>query len=201
MERKYELTPAMDESIREAYRRYHELKDRQALAKCAKRLALPSWVVIRRGGTLGLAHVKESPWSDGEIGVLEKYGHLTDAVIRRKLKDAGYQRSITAIHSKLKRLRVKRNLEGYSAKELADALGTDSHKVANWIRRGMLRATRRGTERTEAQGGDFYWIAHRAVQTFVLRYPEEIDLHRVEKWWFLDLVTNGRICTRPQSLG
>ena len=60
----------------------------------------------------------------------------------------------------------------------------------------MLRATRRGTERTERQGGDTYWIAHKAVHAFVLTYPDEIDLRKVEKWWFLDLLTAGRIGVR-----
>jgi len=59
----------------------------------------------------------------------------------------------------------------------------------------MLRATRRGTDRTEAQGSDTYWITHPAVRDFVLRYPDEIDLARVEKIWFVDLVTAGRIAS------
>jgi hypothetical protein len=60
----------------------------------------------------------------------------------------------------------------------------------------MLHATRRGTDRTEAQGGDSYWITHKAVRDFVLRCPDEIDLAKVEKMWFLDLVTAGRLGVR-----
>ena len=56
----------------------------------------------------------------------------------------------------MKRLRIKQNLDGYSANALALAFGVDSHKVTHWIQRNMLRATRRGTERTERQGGDTY---------------------------------------------
>jgi hypothetical protein len=72
----------------------------------------------------------------------------------------------------------------------------DAHKITYWINRKMLVATRRGTARSESQGGDTYWITHRAVREFVLRYPDEIDLRKVEKWWFLDLVTAGRISIR-----
>jgi hypothetical protein len=32
------------------------------------------------------------------------------------------------------------------------------------------------------------------VRRFVMQAPEEIDLARVEKFWFLDLLTNGKIC-------
>ncbi len=33
-------------------------------------------------------------------------------------------------------------------------------------------------------------------EKFVLKHPDEIDLRKVEKWWFLDLVTAGRIGIR-----
>jgi hypothetical protein len=70
------------------------------------------------------------------------------------------------------------------------------HKVLAWIRRGILAAERRGTNRTQRQGGDIWWISDRAVRRFILRYPEEIDLARVEKIWFLDLLTGGKLQTQ-----
>jgi site-specific DNA-cytosine methylase len=33
-----------------------------------------------------------------------------------------------------------------------------------------------------------------AVRDFGCRCPDEIDLKKVEKFWFLDLLTDGRIC-------
>lgn len=130
------------------------------------------------------------------MGLLERWGHLSDGVIQRKLRAAGFHRSFNAVHLKMKRLKIKQNLDGYSANALALALGVDGHKVTYWINRRMLKATRRETERTELQGGGIYWITHRAVHDFVLAYPDEIDLRKVEKWWFLDLVTAGRIGIR-----
>jgi hypothetical protein len=53
-----------------------------------------------------------------------------------------------------------------------------------------------GHTRTRSQGGDIYWITHNAVREFVLKHPDEIDLRKVEKWWFLDLMTAGRIGIR-----
>lgn len=192
--RKYSFTPAMDEEIRRAYHLYVEYNSRKSIGACARRLGLPRWMVTRRGAVLGLARVKEPVWSPEEVALLERWGHLTDAVIQRKLKSAGYQRSVNAIHLKLKRLRIKGNLDGYSAYSLATAFGVDPHKITNWVRREMLRATQRGTERTERQGGDTYWITHKAVREFVLAYPDEVDVRKVEKWWFLDLITDGKIC-------
>ena len=77
---------------------------------------------------------------------------------------------------------------------LAAAFGVDAHKVCTWIHRGLLRADRRGTDRTRQQGGDTWWIPISSVRKFILRAPEEIDLARVEKFWFLDLLTGGKIC-------
>lgn len=193
---KYFFTPAMDDEIRLAYHLYLDHNNRRAIGGCAKKLGVPRWLVTRRGGTLGLARVKEPAWSAEEVSLLERWGHLTDAVIQRKLKAVGFQRSVNGIHLKLKRLRIKQNLDGYSAWSLARAFGVDSHKVTNWIRRRMLRATLRGTDRTEIQGGDTFWITQSAVREFVFSYPDEVDLRKVEKWWFLDLVTNGRIGCR-----
>ena len=92
------------------------------------------------------------------------------------------------------RLRIKRNLDGYSANSLALAFGVDVHKVLTWIRRGLLAGSRRGTFRRPEQGGDTWWIPKNQVKRFIIRCPEEIDLARVEKFWFLDLITDGKIC-------
>lgn len=194
--RKYSFTPAIDEEIRGAYHQYLEYNNRRAISGCARQLHVPRWLVNRRAAVLGLARIKEPEWSVDEVTVLERCGHLTDPVIQRKLKAAGIQRSINAIHLKMKRLRIRQNLDGYSAHALATAFGVDGHKITYWIKRKMLMATRRGTARSESQGGDTYWITHRGVREFVLAYPDEIDLRKVEKWWFLDLVTDGRIGSR-----
>ncbi len=194
--RKYEFTPEMDDLVRTAYHQFRAYSNRKAITHCAHKLEMPRWAVLRRGRDLGLARSKERSWSEEEVGLLERWGHLTDAVIQRKLKTSGYPRSTNGIHLKLKRLRIRQNLDGYSAYSLAEAFGVDWHKVGSWIRRNMLRATRRGTDRTEAQGDDSYWITHGAVRDFVFQCPDEIDLAKVEKIWFLDLVTGGRIAMR-----
>ena len=194
--RKYSFTPAMDDAIRGAYQLFLDYGNRNAIGECATRLQLPKWMVTRRAGALGLARIKEPVWCEEEVVVLQRWGHLTDAVVQRKLKGAGFHRSLNGIHLKMRRLRIKQNLDGYSATALGTAFGVDGHKITYWIHRNMLKATRRDTDRTERQGGDIYWITHKAVYTFVLSYPDEIDLRRVEKWWFLDLITGGRIGMR-----
>jgi hypothetical protein len=119
--------------------------------------------------------------------------------IQRKLKAAGFARSVAAIQIKLNRERIKSNLEGYSACQLAGAMGIDAKKVLRWIKDGVLKAERRGTDRLPQQGGDTWWISDQGVRRFVLRFPEEIDLARVEKIWFLNLVTNGKLYSGLRS--
>jgi hypothetical protein len=191
--RRYVPTPAIDNAIREGYRKQRQ-GDRLALKAVSRQLGWSRSAVCKRGAELGVTRAKERPWTATEDELLERFGHLAPSGIRRQLAAAGSFRSIAAIQVKLNRNRIKQNLEGYSANGLADALGVDVHKILLWIRRGLLSAERRCTERTPSQGGDIWWISDRSVRRFILRAPEEIDLARVEKIWFLDLLTGGKIC-------
>jgi hypothetical protein len=189
---KYRPTEQTDTLIRDAYLRFRR-GDRSAIKTAGWKLGWPRGAVCKRGAELGLARVKEAVWSQPELQLLERHGHLAPTGIQRKLAEAGYARSVAAIQIKLNRDRIKSNLPGYSACRLADALGVDVKKVLRWIHQGVLKAERRGTDRLPQQGGDTWWISEERVRRFVLRFPEEIDLARVEKIWFLNLVTNGKL--------
>jgi hypothetical protein len=190
---KYMPTAGVDASIRVAYGQQRS-GDRAALKRVAEKLGWPAYAVARRGAELGLSRTKEQPWSPQEEAILFECGHLTRSGVQRRLQSAGYHRTCAAIALKMTRMRVKGNLDGYSANSLSIAFGVDVHKILSWISRGLLEAERRGTDRTPRQGGDSWWITHKAVRQFVLRSPDEIDLWRVEKFWFLDLITEGKIC-------
>lgn len=190
---KYVPDAGVDALIRAAYV-LQRSGDRTALKQVARKLGWPAYAVARRGAELGLSRTKEKQWSPEEEAILFACGHLTRSGVQRRLRQAGYQRTCAAIALKMLRMRVKSNLDGYSAHSLAIAMGVDVHKILSWIKRGLLEAERRGTDRTPRQGGDSWWITHKAVRQFVLRSPDEIDLYRVEKFWFLDLITDGKIC-------
>ncbi len=189
---KYKPDSKLDAAIRDAYRN-QRLGDRHALKRLSQEVGWPPYAIYRRGAELGVTRAKEYPWSAAEEDLLERFGHLTPSGIQRRLAAAGYSRSVAAIQIKLNRNRIKQNLDGYSATRLADAFGVDVHKILSWIRRGLLKAQPRGTDRVAAQGGDIWWISQRNAKRFVLRAPEEIDLARVEKIWFLDLLTSGKL--------
>jgi hypothetical protein len=192
--RKYKANEQIDGLIRWAYDRFRRHCDRGALAMAARRIGWPGYAVKHRGRDLGLARAKEPIWSTRELELLAKWGWMGDERISLRLRAAGFSRSATAVHLKRKRMRICRNGDWYSATSLAEAMGVDSHKVMRWIGAGVLEAERRGSARTELQGGDTYLILRAAVKAFLLRCPDEYDLGKVEKFWFLDLITDGKIC-------
>jgi AraC-like DNA-binding protein len=192
--RKYTFTDQIDQLIRQAYLGRGEAKPLLSIRQLAQKVGIPHWTLKRRARELGLARAKELPWSEPELEILARYAWMSDERIRLKLKAAGYSRTVTAIHLKLKRMRFKDAGSFYSANGLAQALGIDPHAVTRWINKGHLKAKLRGTARGEQQNGDIYLIHERDVRRFILKHPTDIDLRKVDQLWFLDLITNGLVC-------
>jgi hypothetical protein len=191
--RKYIFTDQIDQLIREIYLSHPGARKQPGIRMLAKKLGIPRWALRKRARKLGLARTKELPWSEPELEILERYAWMSDDRIRLKLKAAGYSRSATGIHLKLRRMQFKHDSSFYSANGLAQALGIDSHAVSRWIRSGHLKAKFRGTARVKQQNGDIYLIHEKAVRRFIVEHPTDIDLRKVDQLWFLDLITNGLV--------
>ncbi|MGA3314839.1 MAG: hypothetical protein ABSC64_00210 [Candidatus Korobacteraceae bacterium] len=191
--RKYVFTDQIDQLIREIYLNHRDAKKRPGIPILAKKVGMPHWALKKRARELGLARTKELPWSEPELEVLARNAWMSDERIRLKLRAAGYARTVTGIHLKLKRMKFKHDGSFYSASGLSQALGIDSHAVTRWIKSGHLKAKFRGTARTEQQNGDIYLIHEKDVRRFILEHPTDIDLRRVDQLWFLDLITNGLV--------
>ena len=191
--RKYIFTDQIDQLVREIYLDAPGAKSRPGIRLLAKKVGMPHWALKKRARELGLARTKEQPWNEPELEILARYAWMSDERIRLKLKAAGYARTVTGIHLKLKRMRFKHDSNFYSACSLAQALGIDPHAVTRWIKSGHLKAKLRGTARTEQQNGDSYLIQEKDVRRFILEHPTEIDLRKVDQLWFLDLITNGLV--------
>jgi hypothetical protein len=192
--RKYIFTDQIDQLVREIYLNPPGAKTRRpGIRLLAKKVGMPHWALKKRARDLGLARTKELPWSEPELEILARYAWMSDERIRLKLKAAGYARTVTGIHLKLKRMRFKHDGSFYSACSLAQALGIDPHVVTRWIKSGHLKAKLRGTARTEQQNGDSYLIQERDIRRFILDHPSDINLRKVDQLWFLDLITNGLV--------
>lgn len=183
------ITPEMHEKIKRLYRN-KRAKSGDLTAFC-RRHGVPNWKVSRYAQRQGwMAKTKKEPrWSDRELAILERYAHLCPERIQLKLKTAGFKRSLSGIIVKLKRGRFLQNLNGQTARSVALCLGEDEHFVTKAIKDGMLKADRRGTKRTEAQGGDMWFIKDKDLRQFVIDNVHMIDLRKVDKWWFVDLLT------------
>lgn len=181
---------AFDGVVTEAYSKLRSNGDLKALSRAADVLGVPIWHVKTRGRELGLSRVKEKPWSEREIEILEAAAWRTDRWLARKLQSLGFPRTPTAVHLKLKRMNLRANVDGYNQRQLAQAFGVDGGTISRWVKFGWLHGSRRGTERAD----DLWYFSHAAVRKFAMMHPDEIDLCKVEKFWFLDLITDGKIC-------
>ena len=133
--RKYIFTDPIDQLVREIYLNPRHAKTRPGIRFLAKKVGISHWALKKRARELGLARTKELPWSERELEILARNAWMSDERIRLKLKAAGYTRTVTAIHLKLKRMKFKHDGSFYSANGLAQALGIDSHAVTRWIKR------------------------------------------------------------------
>jgi len=186
---KWVPTPEIDRQIAEAYHKYRAFGSRTSLANVAARIGWPKFAVTHHAVKLGLARTKELPWSSEEVSILIEFGWMSEASIQRKLKAAGFARSPMGIHLKRDRLKIQENPDWYSAHRLALALGEDGHRVGRWIRQGLLHAEQRGWDRHDKQHGDAYLITTADVRAFLIGNPNEYDLAKVDKVWFLEVIT------------
>ena len=189
----WETSAEIDRLIVECCQR---CEGKATLKKLAQRISRPYWWAKKRAVALGvsspsLAGNKEQEWSAAELALLQDQSHKSPDVIARLFRQHGFQRSATAIVVKRKRMRFSTvDTDHFTASQLAAEFGVDIKAVTRWIEKGWLQAKRRGTERTAAQGGDQWWIKRSQVKKFVVESIGVIDIRKVNKVWFVDLLAN-----------
>lgn len=195
--RKYFITTAMAEEIE---RVYLSATGKNEVNELAARLKLPRWKISRYAIQRGWVKKcqKEPDWTERELNILGQSAHRGLDAIQRRLKKAGFTRSITGIQIKRKRMRFLKNMNGQSGCSLAECFGVDFKTVQRWIRLGYLRTDRRGTNRLEVQGGDIFYIKDAWVKEFVINCVDIIDFRKVDKWWLVDLLIGAE---RPANSG
>ena len=73
----------------------------------------------------------------------------------------------------------------YSASGLANIMGIDDHTIANWIAKGLLKATRKDSDCKNST----YQILPKDVRDFIKSNVAIVDLRKVDKFWLVDLLT------------
>lgn len=184
-----------NDHIDAAIRRCYQSKPTSgAVNALARRLGRPRYWVGQRARKLGLVmpRFKEPPWSEDEVDLLHLHAHKEPATIMRIFKTGGFTRSATAILVKRNRLDCDTEDPNHcTATGLSKLMGVDAKTVTGWIAKGWLKADRRGTERTPVQGGDMWWIRYAEVRRFVVDNAVAVDIRKVDKFWFIDLLAGG----------
>ncbi|MEW6490196.1 MAG: hypothetical protein AB1578_20100 [Thermodesulfobacteriota bacterium] len=191
---KWVLTPELERELRRLYAEPPRGR-RPALRRLSAAWNIPRWRLGRWAAALGCYQTvrKPAPWSAAELALLERNAHLGLDRLALKLRRAGYPRTHAAIKIQLTRRHLRSEREGYTARSVAMCFGVDPTTVVRWIRMGMLRAKPRGTLRTAAQGGDQWLVLEPDLRRFVLEHLGEIHLGKVDKHWFVSLLTSGRL--------
>ena len=158
----------------------------QVLNQMIQLTGMPRWYIKRQAARLGLTlHMDRRPWTTGEINLLEKLvGHVSSATIAKRLG-----RPESSAVNKLKRIGTSRRVRnGYTMRDLELCFGEDHHKISQWIKNGWVRDRLQGTRRHDGNGNDIHRIREKDILTFFRKYPQEINLGKVDQTWFLDLV-------------
>ncbi len=175
---KYARTREKNQVLRDRYDGTVKYRAREI----AQSLGWPTWVVKKRAAAIGLTQpVERHDWSAEEIEFLRRHaGKRTANWIAKQL-----HRSMTSVVLKFKRLKISRKFnDGYTLRRLEACFGCDHKIIQTWIQSGKLQAQRRATERSL----DAWYTTDLDVLRFILRYPQEFRLHKVDQPWFMGLI-------------
>ena len=189
--RKYQATETIDEAIRQAFGKKY---DRLGCIRNAMRATgWPDNAVSRRACELGLTHPRSDvPWTDEEEQVLAEFAHQSIPSIQLHLKQRlGKHRTFSSISVKRTRMGLLKNLHGMDLRHLSEALGFGQVMVRRWLDAGKIRAILRFPE-LQSVGRHIWFFPNEEIRRFILANIEVIDLARVEKFWFVDLIANGQ---------
>ena len=187
-------TPADDVKIRAAYATHnsHEvIPHLMTVFPKHKR-----WSITRRAQAIGAATVrtKEPRWSEAEDAILQEHAWMSAERIGIKLREGGFSRTVTSIHIRKRRYRLRDKIDGMTLNALAELLDVDIHKAITWQKKGWLKAERYGTS---GDNHDHWHVTTEAIRSFFFEHYEQIDLTKLEragsKVWFLELITFGRM--------
>ncbi len=187
---KFTFTPEQDALIFQTCREKQFTKRRAWVRELSRRFNIPAWKICRRARLIGAYEpkVKEPPWTERELHIMQLNALFSCEVIQRKLKAVGFKRSIAAIDVKRARMRFREQHDPCSAQAVAKCFGVDVHTILRWIEKGWLRAHKKGTRRHGRRGGDEWIIKDREIRAFIIENIGVIDLRKIDKWWLVGIL-------------
>lgn len=197
---KYVLTDEIKQRLYEIYEyRFKDKnrpKDLPGVKEYAKQIGLPEHMLTKWAVSLGLAHLKEPPWSDAEIDLLDQFGYQSPDNLTKVFKEHGFKRTKLGILLMRKRRMSHKATPYYSVNALAKMFNVDSHGVVAWIKKGWLKFIYKGTRRGQSENqnsGDTRLVHVDWIYDFIVKHPTEFQLRYVDQLWFLSIVTKGDV--------
>lgn len=130
----------------------------------------------------------QRPWTEAECAYLKHHlPHQSFAQLSEQLN-----RTLASVKNQAQKMGLRKVDEGYTMEDICLGFQCDTRKIRQWITAGWLRAQRRQSARTEAQGGDFYFFSEAALQRFLRLYPQSLVNLRFDYLWVHDLLVGGK---------
>lgn len=186
-------TPEMDARIREEWESLSGNNSTGEVKALAEKLGVPRWWLSKRATKLGLAvprMSKEPAWSAAELDLIKRVPLHDPGKCAVIFRDHGFHRTPTSIVVKSKRVGLSRRYtDTLSATSAAKILGVDAKNFTHWIAKGLVKATKRETNRLPQQGGHPWSIDRKDFRQFIIDHLEQIDFRKVDKFSIVALLT------------
>jgi hypothetical protein len=157
----------------------------ERLDELQRRLCVPRYVVKRWARELGVTcGPGRSHWKPEEVEYLKRRFH------KDRAEDIAKHLGCTVEHVRNKAYQLglcQRHDESYTLAGVCEGLGCYHAKAKRWCDEGWLK----GTRRTNHADNDPWTFSPKQIRDFIIAHPEEIDLRRVEKLWFIDILAGG----------
>lgn len=186
---RHECTPELEQQIRD---RWPSLTAKRSIPAFAAELEVPKWWLIKQAQRMGLTTLrhKEPPWTAAEEQLMTRVPLHDPHRAAQIFRANGFTRSPTSIVVKSKRLGLSRRYrETLSAGKAAAILGVDGKSITALCIDGTIKATRRESRRLPQQGGAPWSIEHAELRRYVLDHIASVDIRKVDKVAFVDLLT------------
>jgi hypothetical protein len=168
----------------------------------ADEAGLPRWWVSKRARKLSLTlpHVKGPPWTAAETELMKQVPLHDPDQCAKIFRENGFSRSPTAIVVRAKRLELSRRYrDTMSATAVSKILGIDNKGVTAELIAGRMQGEKRPTNRRTQQGGDPWSVTPAALRRYIIDHLDRVDLRKVEKFAFVQVVAGEPL--EPQKAG
>ena len=160
----------------------------QRITELQQVLGVPRSMIHKWAYELGVTRRFARRWNEKDLAYLEK--HAMTQRIEKTAKHLG--RSKNAVQIKMWELRLAVS-DGYTLEDIEHGMGCSHTTAIAWVKRGWLKGTRRAFDATTWNFSDDQ------IRAFFRSHPEEIDLRRVDKLWFLDVCLELGTLDNPRN--